>query len=227
MEEWAHIFKERKAQPLGPVISGQSPPPSDSSLNTDYCEEEAERLLEHRFLKLKHKAIYINMEHEEVAPIFKAAKSSFVSEMFNFCHQQGLRAPFESVPPPATSPEDSTITPETKELYREIALCTHPDRLQGLSEGEIEERVALYHEASAGKASGDFSKLLNVALQLDIDIKKLSHDYLDEMEVAIHDLEAKIQKIKSDIMWKWYYASPENQHSIFSQLTQKCPPREE
>ena len=71
------------------------------------------------------------------------------------------------------------------------------------------------------RTEGDFHKILKVALELNISVKTLSSEYLDQMEDAINAIESKVSSIKEDIMWKWYYASPQEQHSIFFQLTQK------
>jgi len=221
MEDWAYLFKKRKKWELGAHIPNQKIPPSDSELGDNKCPEETDRLLSQRFSKLKHKALYLNMEYDEVFPIFQVARSTFISSMFQYCHEQELNAPFESVPldsPPGSLASDSE---ESKELYREIVRKTHPDRLKGLDDSEIEERVSLYHEATTGRKTGDFHKILKVALELNISLKTLTSEYLDQMEAAIGAVEAKVMDIKKDIMWKWYYASPEDQQSIFAQLTQK------
>ena len=185
---------------------------------------KSKSILEQRFKKLKHKISYLNMEHEELMSSFKAAQKTFISTMFEYCARKNISPPFESGPQERNKKEKKTKK-EIKELYREIVKQTHPDKIQNLSEEEIESRAELYHEASQGKDSGDFNKILKVALDLDIEIENVNADLIITVEEEIFKMEEKISSIKKDLMYKWYHAEPAQKKGIFEQLTKDSKPK--
>ena len=223
MDDLFDLFRKRAKDELGPYTPSNQTPPENSSIEKTASELEAQGILSQRFTKLKHKTLYVNMEYEEIAPVFKEAQSSFISQMFKFCDKQKLTPPFKpsAVPEPSTPSSESA---QTKELYREIARKTHPDRTSGLSPIEIEARGCLYQEACEGKKNGDFQAILKIALELNIQPKHLTSWDLDEMENSINALSVKIDTIKNDLMWQWYYCNPEDQEKIFKKLTEECNP---
>jgi len=181
---------------------------------------ENQKLLKKRFNKLKHKALYIDAEYEEVCDVFSHAKSEFISNMFSYCADRKLRPPLSDDNKKAdASKDDAETSEEMKDLYREIVKATHPDKTQNLDENEIEERTQLYQEAVSGKQKGDYWGIFKAALELGVPIKKLSFSYIEELECAISDIEKKTNTIKNDLMYKWYYADENIQASIFEQLT--------
>lgn len=174
--------------------------------------------LKKQFNKLKYKALYINAEYEDTLDIFSFAQSEFISKMLNYCGDNKIRPPFGD-----KKQEEKKSAPETKEeikeLYREIVKATHPDKTKNLSEEEIQERQDLYVEAVKGKKTGDFWGVFKAALELDLPIKQLSQEYISELEKAISSMEGKINKMKNDLMYKWYYLDEPSQQNIFEQLT--------
>ena len=164
------------------------------------------------------------MEYEEVGENFHIAKTHFFSLLQEFCRLKGVVAPIESVAAPASDSAHPEVPEESGELYREIVKETHPDLTQALTDSEIKERASLYQEATEGKHSGDFQKILKVALELNINPKNLSASYLDDMASEIKKVEDKIAHIKKDLMWNWNYCGPEDQQKIFEKLTAGCKP---
>ena len=219
MDDWTDLFKERKRDELGDYIPENKKFADKTELSEDHDEEEYQRLLAKKFNKLKHKLAYLNLEYEDCTSIFKLARETFVSDMFAYCSQNDLEAPFKQVKPEKQPGQNTLSSDEEKELYREIVMKTHPDKLNGLSEEDIEEKTKLYQEAVQGKESGDFNKILKVALELDIDFKNISPDIVDRIEEEINLLNKKIEDIKDDLMWKWYYCNQAQQEEIFRQLT--------
>ena len=193
---------------------------SDNNLSKEVNSEAAQKILKKKFEKLRHKALYINLEYEEVDEIFEYAKETFISEMFKYCSERKIKPPLnEGSEENSKDNSDIIDNEEVKELYREIVKNTHPDMLEGLSEEEMEERSDLYRKAVEGKKDGDFYKILKVALELDISVKIITYEYLDEIEKAINKMQAEIGKMKSDLMFKWYYCSEGDRNNIFNQLT--------
>lgn len=163
--------------------------------------------------------MYINMEYEESSERFKIARASFVSNMFKYCHANSLNPPFTQNSQDSSENTKKEVSEVMKEFYRKIVRKTHPDKTTKLSEEEIDQRSLLYHEATEGKRSGNFNAVLKVALELDISSNNITSEDLDQIEVEISRLEDKISQMKSDIMWGWYFSSPEDQLDIFSKLT--------
>lgn len=220
MENWEDIFKPREKQELGKYIPENKKFSKSQKLSNNVDKDVGQSILKKRFDKLRHKALYINLEYEETDEIFNFARANFISSMFQFCSDNKIEAPFESCKPNKAQEGDSELdSSEVKELYREIVKSTHPDMLSGLSEEEIEERAELYRQAVEGKRQGDFEKILKVALELDINIKNLTSEYLTEIENAINKMESEINKMKNDLMYKWYYCGVEEQNYIFKEIT--------
>ena len=220
MENWEDIFKPREKQELGKYIPENKKKSKSQKLSNDVDKDVGQSILEKKFNKLRHKALYINLEFEETDEIFNFARANFISSMFQFCSDYKIEPPFDSHKPDKAQEDDSELdSSEVKELYREIVKSTHPDMLSGLSEEEIEERAELYRQAVEGKREGDFEKILRVALELDINIKNLTSEYLDEIENAINKMESEINKMKNDLMYKWYYCGEEEQDHIFKEIT--------
>jgi hypothetical protein len=207
MKDWQKIFEKRNDQ-------------IEKFDETKQNTTENQKLLKKKFNKLKHKALYIDAEYEETCDVFSHAKSEFISNMFSYCADRKLRPPLSDDNKKAdASKDDSETSEEMKDLYREIVKATHPDKTQNLDEDEIEERTQLYQEAVSGKQKGDYWGIFKAALELGVPIKKLSFSYIEELERAISDIENKTNKIKNDLMYKWYYADKNIQSSIFEQLT--------
>jgi hypothetical protein len=219
MEDWTDLFKDRKKQELGKYIPENKKFADKTELSEDHDKEEYQRLLLKKFNKLKHKLTYLNLEHEDCSDVLKIAKENFISCMFNYCSENELEAPFSKVKDEKKMQQDTLTTEEEKELYRQILMSTHPDKLKGLSEKDIEEKTRLYQEAVKGKEEGDFNKILKVALELEIDFKKINPDIVRRIEEEINSLDKKIKNIKDDLMWKWYYCNKAQQEEIFRQLT--------
>ena len=81
----------------------------------------------------------------------------------------------------------------------------------------------MYRAAVEGKKKGDFWGILKAALELDVDFKNISEQFIKDVEHSISNIEKEISKIKSDIMYQWYKSSSQVKQSIFEQLTQNQP----
>lgn len=181
---------------------------------------EGEKLLNKKFKKLKHKALYINAEYEDTCDIFSHAQKEFISGMFVYCGRNKIKPPFADKQQEEKR-EKREFQEDIKELYREIVKATHPDKTKNLSEQQIEERKQLYLDAVQGKKDGNFWGIFKAALELDMPIQELSFSYIEELESSINQLEKTISTMKNDLMYKWFYAPESIQLSIFEQLTKE------
>jgi hypothetical protein len=182
-------------------------------------KEKSKHIIDKKFSKLRHKALYIDLEYQEVSDIFKQAQKNFISSMFQYCSERKIRPPLDD-PGGGEKKKNSKNKDEgIKDLYREIVKMTHPDKTANLSEEEIESRTELYNEAVKGKQEGDFWTIFKTALELDIPINNISFEYIEKIEKTIFKLEGKINKIKDDLMYKWYFAEEDVQLDIFDKIT--------
>ena len=188
-------------------------------LSGEVDEEESQKILNKKLNKLKHKALYIDAEYEDMCDIFLHAKNEFVSNMFNYCSTNKIKPPFGAGGEEEDSRDEVESSEEIKDLYREIVKATHPDKTTNLSDNEIEERKELYLEAVRGKQQGDYWGIFKAALELNVSIKKLSFSYLEELDNTILGLEKKIQKMQGDLMYQWFIADHNQKKDIFNQLT--------
>jgi RNase P protein component len=223
MEDWTDLFKKAARDELGNYTPQNKKFSQGDDLSTEASEEELRKLLSKNFEKLKHKMSYLNIEHEEVSEVFSHAKKTFISTMFEYCSRKNITPPFtEGVEDKKNSKEKDQN--QIKELYREIVKQTHPDKTANLTKEEMNFRSNLYQQATSGKLSGDLSRVLQVALDLDIEIENINPSLLKSIELEIEKKELEISKIKEDIMYKWYYLSSEDQQSLFENLTKNQKP---
>ena len=175
--------------------------------------------LERRFEKLKHKAIYLKMEHEELIETFQIARTEFISEIMSYCKKNNIEAPLEEVPPKEGLRLENIKTEETDRLFREIAIKTHPDKNKNLAEEQLNEHKKLFNEAAKAKKEGGLGTILKVALDLNIKIKSISPKLVNQLQREVWKTYEQSQKIKNDIMFKWYNADNKLRQAIFETLT--------
>lgn len=170
--------------------------------------------LKKTFNKLRHKAIYLNIEHEEIMENFEEIRRKFVAKMFEFCKDKDVEAPFVSVENKKDN-KTSLSNKEINNLFREIVKKTHPD----LSKKNKQDQIEFYNEAVQGKKAGDFRKILKVALELNIKIKEVSPGLIDQLNKEIKSMQEQIKNIKNDIMYKWSNSDQNQKLAIFQALT--------
>lgn len=222
MEDWTDLFKKRNKDELGFHRPENNKYKDNAELSANVCKEAQKEFLHKKFKKLKHKTLYLNIELEDVSNNFKNAQKVFIQTMIEYCKRKNIKPPFEKYSPKNETKEldDETV----KELYREIVKKTHPDKTQTLDSDTASDLNDLYLRANEGKTEGDPKKILNVALDMDIDIDDLNLDIIKMMQEGIKETNAKIKKMKEDIMYKWFYADTDQQQKIFETLTQNCKP---
>ena len=96
------------------------------NLPAKYSKPEAQKKLKKIFNKLRHKAIYLNLENEELIEEFENIRRKFIAEMLEYCDSKKINTPFESVP---DNKDKSTAISddEMNNLFREVVKKTHPD----------------------------------------------------------------------------------------------------
>ena len=98
--------------------------------------------------------------------------------------------------------------PETKKLFRKIALKIHPDRLIELPEGlEKKKKKELFQKANAAMEDNDLIILANIAIQLGIDPPEISPEKLKEAEAKIIAIKKQLKEIESTYVWHWFFCT--------------------
>ena len=110
------------------------------------------------------------------------------------------------------------------DLFREIVKKTHPDLNKDLPQEEMEERVDLYNEAVKGKQGGNLRKILQVALELNVQIKNITPEFIQQLRSEIQKMQKNMKQIKNDIMYKWAKSDKTTKQQIFELLTKNLKP---
>lgn len=90
-----------------------------------------------------------------------------------------------------------------KKIEREIVKKTHPDKLTGKSQEEIEEKTNLFLKAKEKIENKNFVDLLPIALSLGIDFSKYNEKFQKDMTKRIRNIQNEIHEIQNSIAWKW------------------------
>tara|TARA_B100000035_G_scaffold72908_1_gene60224 strand:- start:2942 stop:3640 length:699 start_codon:yes stop_codon:yes gene_type:complete len=216
------LFSEREKHPLG-KYEPENKKYIKENLPVKYSTPEAQKRLKKTFKKLRHKAIYLNMEHEELLEKFEEIRRQFIAKMLEYCDNKKIHHPFESVPDIKKN-SNQLSNKEMNEVFREVVKQTHPDLNKNLSDDELNERVDMYNQVTEGKQNGDFRKILKVALELNIDIKKISPQIIDHLRKEIQNMWKQMQQIKNDVMYKWYESNEETRRTMFEIITKDLKP---
>ena len=163
------------------------------------------------------------MEHEELLEEFEEIRRQFIAKMLEYCDNKKIHHPFESAPD-IKEKSNKLSNKEMNDVFREVVKQTHPDLNKNLPEHELNERIDMYNEVTEGKQKGDFRKILKVALELNIDIKKISPQIIDHLRKEIQNMQQQMKQIKNDIMYKWYKASEETRKTMFEIITKDLKP---
>ena len=121
-----NLFSKREKHELG-KYEPQNKKYAKENLPIKYSEPNAQKKLKKQFQKLRHKALYLSMEYEEMIEEFENARHQFISKMLKYCQNKKIQDPFESVPPSKTNNSEALSNNEMNDVFREIVKKTHPD----------------------------------------------------------------------------------------------------
>lgn len=216
------LFSEREKHPLGKYEPGNKKYIKEN-LPVKYSAPEAQKRLKKVFNKLRHKAIYLNLEHEELVEEFEEIRRKFIAAMLEYCDNKKIQHPFESVPDKKDKSTELS-NDEMNDLFREVVKKTHPDLNKDLPEDQIDDRLDMYNEVIEGKQNGDFRKILKVALELNVGVKIISPEFIDQLKKEIEKMEQQMNHIKNDIMYKWDKGDERIKKSIFEIISKNLKP---
>jgi len=96
-------------------------------------------------------------------------------------------------------PEDRDL----RELFKKIALKTHPDALLGEDEERKEYLTELYKEAASYAEVGDGMGLLEVAYELNLKVEIDTAKEIEWLSNKILSLQEDLSEIKNTVEWIW------------------------
>ena len=93
---------------------------------------------------------------------------------------------------------------DLKDLFKKIALKTHPDRLS--DDEDKEYKTELYKEAASAVKNGDGMALLEIAYELGISVNIDSEKELEWLNKKIRLIQHNISEMKNTAEWIWYHS---------------------
>lgn len=167
-----------------------------------------------RLKKLTYKLQYLRVELEEVEEIHSRAKwelSNAIFEVFARCGKK-IQTPAGGsvVDPPAENHEAENpvinLNADLKKIVKKIAFKTHPDRTAKLSDEIRAYYEKLYRDAMSASKDADEGRIIEIALELEIDIELDESKHSQPLEDLTSRLESQINNIKKspELIWTNY-----------------------
>ena len=169
--------------------------------------------------KTRAKLRKVKQEYEETEAIFQSACFDFSQEIVKYCKENKLNPPFkENENKEKENDKELFRDSEIKDLYKKIAISTHPDKLICSSEVDKEDKVSLFRKATKAKTSSDLGSLAEVAVELNINLSDLKFEQLELLEKQINKKEAETDKMRRSLAWVWYYSNKENRLNLIKSV---------
>lgn len=96
-------------------------------------------------------------------------------------------------------PEDKDL----KDLFKKIALKTHPDKLRDMDEDDTDMLTELYKEAAGAAEVGDGMALLEIAYELGIKVSIDPEKEVEWLSRKITSLQEDVSEMKNTAEWIW------------------------
>jgi hypothetical protein len=174
--------------------------------------------MRHHKLLFELKFLYADLNYHEI--IMNKAATKFQSEFLDFCKEEGTFGTLFPEAPPAPpdqpaktapnveeiyEPQKNKISKESKNLHKQIASMTHPDKLMSLSEKDKEHRSGIFLKAGEFAEKDDLFALQQIALDLGIDLGDPTEEQLSVFEKEAKRVREKIKKFTETFAWTWYH----------------------
>lgn len=106
--------------------------------------------------------------------------------------------------PPIVEVPKREVPKEYKNLYRKIANATHPDKV-----GNDEDKKNIFQEVNSAVNNEDYFKLIEVAMELDLEIPEEVPLDLHLLDKKITSANSQIKQMTKTIAWEWYHVEEE------------------
>jgi hypothetical protein len=161
-----------------------------------------DKLLELKRKKLQQQILYLRTELEETEWIFQDCLKEFDVEFRKY-----FKDPTERKKGDVTTDSLEYDIPEkdVNMVFKKIAKETHPDKLinKDISDDEYAAKVDMYKEAQRSVKNRDWSKVVEIAKELGIDISDIKNDDSVYLNESVKRLTEKIKQLKTTYAWRW------------------------
>ena len=122
----------------------------------------------------------------------------------------------------AEPPEYDIPATDVNSVFKKIAKETHPDKLinQNISDEEYDAKVDMYKEAQLSVKNRDWSKVVEIAKELGIDISDIKNDDSEYLKESVKRLTQKIKQLKLTYAWKWKHTPDQDREIIRGMILQ-------
>ena len=160
--------------------------------------------------KLKTKLEYLRLELEDTQMTFHDSLVLFQNDFTEYIDEWDNPKNVKKV--------DSEIEfdiPKEKvnKVFKKIATKTHPDKLINKSD-DSDRLVDLYKEAQQSVETKDWSRVSQIASELDIDISDVEEDDSVFIMETIKSIESKVDEIKQTFAWMWKHSQEEDKPQL-------------
>ena len=174
------------------------------------------KLLKLQRKKLQRQILYLRSELEETQIIFQECLGDFESEFGKYFRDKiNKKNKNESMDPV----EFDIPEKDVNIVFRMIAQKTHPDKLikEDISSPSYKSKVNMYKEAQQSVKNKDWSRVVEIAMELDIDVSWVKKDDSEYLVESVKKLTNKINQLKSTYAWKWGNA-PDQEREIVKKM---------
>jgi|TARA_B110000211_G_scaffold26995_2_gene27512 hypothetical protein len=178
-----------------------------------------DKLRELKGKKLKNKVLYLKSELEETQWIFQDCLKDFDIEFRKYFKEPTKKNKGDTT---SNKPEYDIPIEDVNSVFKKIAKHTHPDKLgnQDLSDDEYNELVDMYKEAQQSVKNRDWTKVVEIAKELGIDISDIKTDDSDYLEESVKRLTEKIKELKMTFAWKWSHTKDTDREMMKGMILQ-------
>ena len=169
-----------------------------------------DKLLELKRKKLQRQILYLRTDLEETTFIFQDCLVEFEGEFRDYFKDQ----PNKDHKKVTTDPPEFDIPREDVNIvFRKIAQKTHPDKLvkEDTLSSTYKEKVDMYKEALGSVDNKDWSRVIEIAMELGIDVSDVKNDDSDYLHESIKGLTNKIKELQNTYAWIWYHTEDKKQ----------------
>lgn len=160
-----------------------------------------------QYNKLRHQYKELKREYNNLKSIQEKLIPRFIESVNKIVKEKNLPDPFaeaeeksrrrdEEIP---SLSEVGTASRQSKSLYRQIMLKTHPDKKNN--------KKQLYIDATTAKKENNLHELIEIGKELNLKLKEITSEQLDILECNISHLKQKIQNIKDSYVFVWLHSN--------------------
>jgi hypothetical protein len=176
-----------------------------------------DKLLELKRKKLQQQILYLRTELEETTFIFEESLKEFEEEFRDYFTNKSTKGEKKVTTDP---PEFDIPREDVNVVFKKIAQKTHPDKLvkEDTSSSTYKEKVDMYKEALGSVENRDWSRVMEIAMELEIDVSNVKNDDSEYLNESIKALTDKIKELQNTYAWIWYHA--ENKENVKQMILQ-------